>query len=76
MLIVGTHFQMIQGTTGINVYCAAAAWHTDHLAHLRAKGLSPDLFKRYITLFERTMQHLHLPGDRIAAAERCIRAQW
>jgi truncated hemoglobin YjbI len=59
-----------------SLHCAAAAWHSKHLAHLRATGLSPDLFERYISLFERTMQHLNLPLDRIATAERCIRAQW
>lgn len=56
--------------------CAAKAWHKKHLEDLKAQGLTPALFQRYLELFRATMADLQLPETRIAAAANFMEAAW
>jgi hypothetical protein len=55
---------------------AARTWHKRHLEHLKSKGLTPDLFEKYVVLFKQTMADLQLPDTRIDCAARFIQAAW
>lgn len=55
---------------------AAAAWHKEHVAALKAKGLSPELFERYAALVGDVMARLQLPPSRCDAAQRFLRSAW
>jgi truncated hemoglobin YjbI len=55
---------------------AAAAWHKKHLSHLKTQGLTPDLFRKYLDLFKKTMTDLQIPEPRTDCAAKFIEAAW
>ena len=55
---------------------AAKEWHKKHLAHLKERGLTKELFEQYVATLKKTMQQLQLPEARVQSAAHFIEAAW